>query len=116
MYLEGLANVESYTHAAYGKRFVELSEDQQDGVLKDVESGRATVGSTALAPFFGLVLTHTLEGMFGDPQWGGNHNFVGWELIGYPGPRYTWEEADQQLDAVIGPLYRSAIDLELDRK
>ena len=28
---------------------------------------------------------HTLQGTFGDPYYGGNANFVGWDLIGYPG-------------------------------
>ena len=34
-----------------------------------------------------MVRTHTLQGTFGDPYYGGNANFVGWDLIGYPGVR-----------------------------
>jgi hypothetical protein len=34
-----------------------------------------------------MVRTHTLQGTFGDPYYGGNANFVGWDLIGYPGIR-----------------------------
>jgi hypothetical protein len=36
----------------------------------------------------------TIEGMFGDPMYGGNRDLVGWTLIGYPGAQrqYTPEE------------------------
>ena len=32
-----------------------------------------------------MLLEHTREGMFSDPIYGGNVNFAGWDLIGYPG-------------------------------
>ena len=34
-----------------------------------------------------LVRAHTIQGTFCDPYYGGNANFVGWDLIGYPGVR-----------------------------
>ena len=43
-----------------------------------------------------MVLNHTRQGTFGDPYYGGNANFVGWDLIGYPGVRTTVSAADQQ--------------------
>ena len=32
-----------------------------------------------------------MEGMFADPLYGGNKDFAGWELVGFPGtqPLYT---------------------------
>ena len=45
--------------------------------------------------------------MFGDPVYGGNQNFAGWDLIGYPGIKLVWSEADQQIDAVVKPLHIS---------
>ena len=36
-----------------------------------------------------MVRTHTLQGTFGDPYYGGNANFVGWDLIGYPGRAHS---------------------------
>ena len=47
--------------------------------------------------FFELVRRHLIEGMFGDPRWGGNAEGRGWALVGYPGPRLVWTEADQRL-------------------
>ncbi|MFN7984287.1 MAG: gluconate 2-dehydrogenase subunit 3 family protein [Vicinamibacterales bacterium] len=45
---------------------------------------------------FTLVLNHTRQGMFGDPYYGGNANFAGWDLIGYPGIRTMVTAADQK--------------------
>ena len=39
------------------------------------------------ATFFTLVRSHTIQGTFCDPYYGGNADFVGWDLIGYPGLR-----------------------------
>ena len=64
-------------------------------MLTDVESGEAA-GFTGSAAFFALVLSHTHQGTFGDPYYGGNANFVGWDLIGYPGVRTMVTAADQQ--------------------
>ena len=46
-----------------------------------------------------MVRTHTLQGTFGDPYYGGNANFVGWDLIGYPGIRLNVTSEDQRLGA-----------------
>ena len=48
-------------------------------------------------PFFALVRTHTIQGTFCDPAYGGNANFVGWDLIGYPGVRLNVTAADQRM-------------------
>jgi gluconate 2-dehydrogenase gamma chain len=46
--------------------------------------------------FFQLLRAHTIEGMFSDPMHGGNAGLIGWQLIGYPGPRMSYrEDVDQ---------------------
>jgi gluconate 2-dehydrogenase gamma chain len=42
--------------------------------------------------FFQMLRRHTLEGMFSDPLHGGNAGMIGWQLIGYPGPRMSYRE------------------------
>ena len=37
-----------------------------------------------------------MQGTFGDPYYGGNANFVGWDLLGYPGIRTMVSAAEQQ--------------------
>ena len=65
-------------------------------MLIDVETGAATGFTGSSAQFFALVLNHTHQGTFGDPYYGGNANFVGWDLIGYPGIRTMVTPNDQK--------------------
>ncbi|HEU5086677.1 MAG TPA: gluconate 2-dehydrogenase subunit 3 family protein, partial [Roseiflexaceae bacterium] len=39
---------------------------------------------------------HTMEGMFSDPAYGGNRDYVGWKLIGYPGAQRAYTVAELQ--------------------
>jgi gluconate 2-dehydrogenase gamma chain len=59
--------------------FARLAPEQQDARLKEIEAGR----------FFNLLRRNTIEGMFCDPLHGGNVDMVGWQMIGFPGPRMS---------------------------
>jgi len=59
--------------------FDALTPAQQDEKLKQIES----------SVFFTLLRRNTIEGMFCDPIHGGNVDMVGWQLIGFPGPRMS---------------------------
>ena len=50
----------------------------------------------------------TLEGMFGDPSYGGNKNFAGWDLIRYPGAKMLSTPQDQRMSAAPVP-YRKEL-------
>lgn len=95
-YTSGLAALDRYARSSHGKGFAELAPADQDTVLTAVDSGAATGFTGSSAAFFALVLSHTHQGTFGDPYYGGNANFVGWDLIGYPGVRTMVTVADQQ--------------------
>jgi hypothetical protein len=104
-----------------GKPFAELTPLEQDSVLGDVESGAATGGgrfTASSAQFFAMMLNHTRQGTFGDPYYGGNANFVGWDLIGYPGVRTAVSAADQQAleRSQLKPTRRSAYDNQMFNK
>jgi gluconate 2-dehydrogenase gamma chain len=90
--------------AAAGDGFASLPPEQQDELLTRFEAGELT---DAPKGAFALLLELTREGMFGDPVYGGNQNFAGWDLIGYPGIKLVWSEADQQIDADVKPLHLS---------
>jgi gluconate 2-dehydrogenase gamma chain len=83
--------------AGRGGRFVELDVARRDDVLRQVEAGNAVA---ELQPFFERLRLHAMEGLFGDPSWGGNRDGAGWDLIGYVGPRKVWGYHEQQLDVV----------------
>ena len=95
-YTSGLAALERYSRSSRGKPFTELAPIDQDSVLIDVETGAATGFTGSSAAFFALVLNHTHQGTFGDPYYGGNANYAGWDLLGYPGVRTMVSAADQQ--------------------
>ena len=112
-YRVGLAAIESYASKTKGAPFTQLSAENQDAVLSDFERA-ATQG---FAPngvlFFNLVLAHTIQGTFCDPFYGGNANFVGWDLIGYPGVRLTATANDQRMDVAPAPTHMSAYDFTM---
>ena len=95
-YTAGLGSLDRYAQASRGKGFVELSNRDKDSVLIDCETDVATGFAGGSVAFFNLVLNHTRQGMFGDPYYGGNANFIGWDLIGYPGIRTMVTPADQK--------------------
>jgi gluconate 2-dehydrogenase gamma chain len=115
-YRAGFEAFDRYCRSSRGAPFVDLSTRDQDSVLMDVESGSATgfVGSSGL--FFNMVRTHTLQGTFGDPYYGGNANFVGWDLISYPGIRLNVSPEDQRLGSKLTPTHRSAYDNDIFTK
>ena len=115
-YRAGFAAFDRYCRSSRGDAFVNLSTRDQDSVLMDVESGSATGFTGSSAAFFNMVRTHTLQGTFGDPYYGGNANFVGWDLIGYPGLRLNVTTEDQRLGAKPTPTHKSAYDTAMFTK
>jgi gluconate 2-dehydrogenase gamma chain len=77
-----------------------LSAEEQDAKLRQIESTH----------FFALLRQNTIEGMFCDPIHGGNVDMVGWQLVGFPGPRMSNYE---DFDAHYGKEFRpSPVSLE----
>jgi gluconate 2-dehydrogenase gamma chain len=106
-YAAGLAAIDTYALSFKGATFAKLSPPDQDSVLSDMEKNVATGFAPNSANFFNLVRTHTIQGTFCDPYYGGNSNFLGWDLIGYPGIRTTVSQDEQRLK-VAQPIRRSA--------
>jgi gluconate 2-dehydrogenase gamma chain len=76
---------------------VRLAVERQDDVISALEEGKAGefAWPTAQA-FFETLRTHTMEGMLADPIYGGNKDFAGWRLVGFPGgqPLFTPEDLE----------------------
>ena len=113
-YRSGLAAFDRYCRSSRGGPFHDLSHVDQISALIDVETGAATGAGSGFSgssgAFFGMVRRHVLEGTFGDPYYGGNQNFVGWDLIKYPGVRTAVSPGLQtRLEAgELEPNHRSA--------
>lgn len=70
-----------------------LALDAQNEALRKIES----------TLFFSLLRQNTIEGMFCDPMHGGNAGMVGWQLVGFPGPRMS---NFAELDKYYGKAFR----------
>ena len=75
IYTQGLQDLQSNTQQLYpdAGKFSVLTSEQQIKVLTAIEK----------TPFFFTVRTHTVIGFFSRPVHGGNHDKIGWKLIGY---------------------------------
>jgi len=109
-YASGLAAVESYAQASKGAPFAKLPAQDQDDVLHDMENNTAPGFTPDSSTFFSLLWTHTIQGTFCDPYYGGNASFVGWDLIGYPGVRVFVSADEQRMGITLAPNHRSAYD------
>jgi gluconate 2-dehydrogenase gamma chain len=96
-YRRGLASLDSYCRSTYKESFVHLAPDKQDEVITALEADKATGFMFPTArEFFSILRTHTMEGMFADPLYGGNRDFVGWRLVGFPGAQAIFTPSDLQ--------------------
>jgi gluconate 2-dehydrogenase gamma chain len=115
-YRSGLAALDRYARYSRGAAFVELSDVDKDSVLIDVQLGSATGAGVGFegssGAFFNMVKSHTWQGTFGDPSYGGNVNFIGWDILGYPGVRMRVSAEDQRLldEGELPPARRSAYE------
>jgi gluconate 2-dehydrogenase gamma chain len=126
-YRLGLRELEAFCAHEHSAQFVDLTPEQQDGVVRLLlgpetgqpssgllfgpddqdqgAEGSATVGGGAdraiLHRLFAVVREHTVEGFFCDPAYGGNRDAVGWRLVGFPGAQwgYTAEQMKPGFDA-----------------
>ena len=88
VYKAGLAGIDAVAKKRFGKPFIALAPNEQDEILVALESGKAAgwpKGSTSAAVFFGAVRDHTVFGFLCDPMYGGNRDYAGWKVAGYPG-------------------------------
>jgi gluconate 2-dehydrogenase gamma chain len=96
-YRRGLAQLDAYCHATHKQSFTQLDPARQDEVLAALEQGKAPGFTLPRAQeFFNVVRTHTMEGMFADPIYGGNRDFAGWRLVGFPGAQGNFTPPDLQ--------------------
>jgi len=91
-YRRALREIDLHARQTSGRAFRELDGAGQDRILTDLEAGALSAVKNG-ADFFRLVRQHVLEGIFGDPQYGGNRDLVGWRIVGFPGQRTGYADA-----------------------
>jgi gluconate 2-dehydrogenase gamma chain len=112
-YSDGLAAVDAYAQGRFGAAFADLDAARQDEVLTAMEQNVATGFPGGSRAFFELVREHCLQGMFGDPVHGGNEDFIGWDLLGFPGVKLSFAAAEQEMDVIVVPAHKSTADYPL---
>jgi gluconate 2-dehydrogenase gamma chain len=112
-YSAALDAVDAYASSKFGAAFAELSPEQQDAVLTDMDKGVATGFTPSAKAVFEMIRGHAVQGMFCDPAHGGNEGFVGWKLVRFPGPRLSISAHDQKLDVKPKEKLMSTYDYEL---
>ena len=75
-YRDGLAALETISQHKFGKPFVQLTAAQQTMVFDQL---------AASSTFIQLLTAHTVEGMLCAPEYGGNRDRLGWQLVGFDG-------------------------------
>ncbi len=86
VYRTGLHSTDASAQAEHAKPFAELDPAQQIELMKKMERGQLPGLEWYGLPsgeFFQMVLSHTMQGYYGHPQWGGNRNKESWKMIGY---------------------------------
>jgi gluconate 2-dehydrogenase gamma chain len=77
---QGLSDLQQSLQADYGQNsFRMLTEAQQDSALAAIED----------SAFFGTLHFLTIAGMFSLPEYGGNRDLVGYQLIGFEN-QHAW--------------------------
>jgi Gluconate 2-dehydrogenase subunit 3 len=67
--------IEALDGLASGGDFTKATQADQDRIL----------AGEALSEFRPLLFEHTIEGLYANPEYGGNRGLAGWRDIGYPG-------------------------------
>jgi gluconate 2-dehydrogenase gamma chain len=105
VYQLGLASLDNYSFRKHERHFLRLTEAEQDGVIQDLVDGNADDAFPQFpgTTFFHVLRRHTGEGMFSDPQYGGNRDMVGWNLIGYSGAQRAWTPDEIKMEGMRHP-------------
>jgi gluconate 2-dehydrogenase gamma chain len=96
LYRAAIRDFDEYTKDKHGKAFAELDASTQDRLLEALDKDELKLPNVDGRTFFEMLVQNTVEGFLADPMYGGNRDFIGWKLIGFPGPRYNYvAEIDQ---------------------
>ncbi|MGH7887623.1 MAG: gluconate 2-dehydrogenase subunit 3 family protein [Candidatus Binatia bacterium] len=110
LYRQGLRAVNRYSRSEFGKSFLALSDAEKDAVLRAFEAG-APASFKPAAEFFETLRYHVLEGVFCEPQYGGNKDMTGWRLVDFPGQQFGYADAYINKRVDVEPIsvdYRKA--------
>jgi len=89
-YRRGLESFRQTCLQARGAAFRDLPPQAKVEALRSLELGeapRALWGDPSAQAFFGLVLSHTMQGFYGSPRHGGNRDYASYRMLGLDYPQ-----------------------------
>lgn len=114
LYRQGIKELDALSERLFSGKFVDLIDDQQDQVFVEFSGApkptRVTHGTKEPVTtflqgvfdedlsFFDTLCLHTKQGFYCDPVYGGNKDQMGWETIGFPGPKSLKDTMDGTYD------------------
>ena len=110
-YAVGLQALDDYAMQKHDRLFSTLSPSEQDAIIEAMTENEITAFPMLGAGFFNMVRNHTIDGTFSDPYYGGNRDFVGWDMIGYPGVRIISTPEEISQGRGLAPSRQSAYDV-----
>ena len=90
LYRDGIGYTDATARSWFGKRFAELDGNQQTEILVATERGTVSKNiweTVDSRQFFETVLSHTMQGYYGDPRHGGNRERASWKMVGLSYPQ-----------------------------
>lgn len=91
-YRRGIKAINQHCQEQFQKAFADLTHEQQEAILHDLEDGKLTFDNVPGKIFFTQLLENTKEGYLADPMHGGNQTLASWKLIGFPGARADYQQ------------------------
>lgn len=82
-YKSGLSAIDEEARAVYEQSFAELSAEQQNQLLTQIEAGQIKSTAENLPLFFVMVIEHATEGFYSNPENGGNRDGIAWDMMGF---------------------------------
>ncbi len=99
LYRSGCRALNRHAKRRFGVGFLRIAVTDRDLVLADFEADQVPDFKQA-TDFFEMLRDHTMEGVLGEPAYGGNRDMVGWRLVGFPGHQfgYSHQYINQRVD------------------
>lgn len=82
-YRAGLDALDAEAQARHARNFAELDAPAQDELLSGLERGQTQTKWPDARRFFEMLLNHSAEGYYADPDNGGNRAKASWQMIGF---------------------------------
>lgn len=107
-YMASLSAINDHSRKRHNKPYAELNIAHQLSILHALQGNKIDGLVPSASGFFNMVRSHTIDGTFCDPYYGGNQNFVGWDMIKYPGVRLGTTTADVAKGSDLPANHQSA--------